>query len=155
MLSHASLWKTIYFTAVSATAQLLCLDWMQLKPLTDSLLLSCLSLKLDQRNKVSWYNWIHKFNEEHSWQQHVCKGCESQSNCRLTSCPQSRDFSISTKRENQDEERGRELKMKMHWVARGGREECIGSKRGVQVRNYMVIISNLDSEPAKSLICPR
>lgn len=31
-------WKTIYFTTVSTIAQLLCLDWMQLKLLTDSLL---------------------------------------------------------------------------------------------------------------------
>lgn len=37
---------------------------------------------------------------------------------------------------------------------RGGRQECIANKRVVQVCNYAVIIENLDSEPAESLICP-
>lgn len=50
--AHEGLWKTICFTTVSATAQLLCLDWMQLKLLTDSPLLSCLSLKVDQIGKT-------------------------------------------------------------------------------------------------------
>lgn len=45
--------------------------------------------------------------------------------------------------------------MKLVRVARGGGEKRIGSQRVVQVCNYAVIISNLDSEPAEILICPR
>lgn len=76
---HDSLWNTIYSSTDFATAHLLCLDWMWLELRTDSHLISCLLLTIDQileTNKISWYNWIHKFNEEHSSQQHVCKGCE-------------------------------------------------------------------------------
>lgn len=49
---------------------------------------------------------------------------------------------------------GEELKIKTHWAARGGGEECIGSRRVVQVCNYAIIIAIPDSERAKSLICP-
>lgn len=188
MHPHAwkTLRKTIYFTTVSATAQLLCLDWMQLKLLPDSPLVKLPLTKgwPDWENKVSWFNWLHKFNEEHSWQQHVCidweqkhlwavafdySGKESapssdyfstqrfpQSNSRLTSFTPSRDLSEHENGErNQYAEWGRELKIKKHWVAGGGSEECMGSKRVMQVCNYAVIIAIPDSEAAKSLICPR
>lgn len=76
--AHKTPWKTIYFTTVSATAQLLCLDWMQLKLLTDSPLLSCLTLKVDQIGKTRSPDIIESTNSMRNIpdKQHVCKGCE-------------------------------------------------------------------------------
>lgn len=137
--AHArkSLWKTIYFTTASATAQLLCLDWMQLKLLTDWPLLSCLSLKVDQIGKTRTPDIIESTNsmrnipdsntcaktvKKHLWEaqkkkvavafDYTAAGGILAPSVDLTSFTPSRDFSTSTKKGEKGRETGGGLKLR-------------------------------------------